>query len=271
MKRALSPLLIALILLIPISAYARQATIPSHTQDFYINDFADVLDDQTKEYIMEQSIKLDELSGAQIVVVTVNTIGDAPLEEYSLDILREWGIGSESKNNGVLILLAVEDRKSRIEVGYGLEGALPDSKTGWIQDDYMVPYFSNSDYSTGILEGYKAVLLEIYNEYNIESGDLEQMTPHNPNSYEQAPESESSSNGLFLFLFIIGFLLFDRFLLGGRILRLLLLMLFTGRRGGPRGGGNWGGGGWSGGRGSGGGGFRGGGGSGGGGGSSRGW
>src|SRR5699024_7310000 len=148
--------------------------------------------------------------------------------------LREWGIGNREKNNGVLILLAVEDRKSRIEVGYGLEGALPDSKTGWIQDEYMLPYFSEDDYSTGILEGYKAILLEIYNEYGIEPDDLEQITPNSPDSYEQASESESSSPRVFPFLFIIGFLLFDRFLLGGRILRFIIIMLFSGRRGGPR-------------------------------------
>lgn len=267
MKRALFLMSVALILLIPISTYASQKTIPTHTPDFYINDFADVLNDQAKQYIMEQSIKLDELTDAQLVVVTVDTTGDIPLEDYSLNILREWGIGSKDKNNGVLILIAVEDRKSRIEVGYGLEGALPDSKTGRIQDDYMLPHFSTGDYSSGILEGYKAILLEVYNEYGIEPNDVEYKKPYVPDSYEQPSESESSENGLIIFLFIIGFLLFDSFFLGGRILRILLLILFTGRRGGPRGGGRWGGGGWSGG----GGGFKGGGGSGGGGGSSRGW
>lgn len=266
MKRILCLLLVALMLVIPISACAIQESIPSHTQDFYVNDFANVLDNQTKQYIMEQSINLAKLSDAQVVVVTVDTIGDTPLEEYSLNILREWGIGSRDKNNGVLILLAVEDRKSRIEVGYGLEGALPDSKTGWIQDEYMLPYFSNGDYATGILEGYKAILLEIYNEYNLDPGNLDQATPYSPDSYDEFYESESSDDGLFLILFIIGFLLFDGFFFRGRILRFILFMLFTGRRGGPRGGGNWGGGSWSGG-----GGFRGGGGSGGGGGSSRSW
>ena len=163
--------------MIPIKACIADATIPSHTEDFYVNDLAQVLSTKTKAYILEQSIKLDELSGAQLVVVTIDSTNGLPLEEYALDILRGWGIGSKDKNNGVLILLAVEDRKSRIEVGYGLEGALPDGKTGWIQDEFMIPYFSTGDYSTGILEGYKAILLEIYNEYDIEPQGLEDITP----------------------------------------------------------------------------------------------
>ncbi|MFY9176747.1 MAG: TPM domain-containing protein [Caldicoprobacterales bacterium] len=265
MKKITSFLLALFVLVIPIIVYGQEEDIPSHTQDFYVNDYANVLDSQAKEYIMKQSIRLYELSGAQVVVVTIDSIGDIPLEEYSLSILRGWGIGSKDKNNGVLILIAVEDRKSRIEVGYGLEGALPDSKTGWIQDDYMIPYFSEGDYSTGILEGYKAIVAEIYNEYNLETDSLEELSPV-PTPHEYTEESQESSDGKFFVIFIIVFLLFDRLFLGGRILRLLLIMLFSGRRGGPRGGGNWGGGGWSGG-----GGYSGGGGSGGGGGSSRSW
>lgn len=268
MKKILSLLLTILVLFIPIGVWAQEEDIPSPTQNFYVNDFANVLDSQTEQYIMQHSIRLDELTGAQVVVVTLATIGDIPLEEYSLNILRGWGIGSAEKNNGVLILVAVDDRKSRIEVGYGLEGALPDSKTGWIQDDYMIPYFSVGDFSTGILEGYKAILMEIYNEYNIETDSLEELSPLP--SYEHDEESQERDNGSFFIIFLIVFLLLDRFFLGGRILRFLLFMLFTGRRGGPRGG-NWGGGSWGGGGWSGGGGFKGGGGSGGGGGSSRSW
>ncbi len=269
MKKILSLLLTILVLFIPIGVWAQEEDIPSPTQNFYVNDFANVLDSQTEQYIMQHSIRLDELTGAQVVVVTLATIGDIPLEEYSLNILRGWGIGSAEKNNGVLILVAVDDRKSRIEVGYGLEGALPDSKTGWIQDDYMIPYFSVGDFSTGILEGYKAILMEIYNEYNIDTDSLGELSPL-PSYYEQAENSQDSDGSRFFIIFLIVFLLFDRFFLGGRILRFLLFMLFTGRRGGPRGG-NWGGGSWGGGGWSGGGGFKGGGGSGGGGGSSRSW
>ncbi|HZJ57670.1 MAG TPA: TPM domain-containing protein, partial [Clostridia bacterium] len=214
MKKTLY-LIAFILLLIPINACIAEVTIPSHTQGFYVNDFANVLDSNTEDYILEQSIKLDELSGAQLVVVTVDTTDDRPLEEYALDILRDWGIGSRDKNNGALIFLAVEDRKSRIEVGYGLEGALPDGKTGWIQDEYMVPYFSVGDYSTGILEGYKAILLEIYNEYDIEPQGLENITPSSPNSLDQTEESETSGGVPAILFLIIVFVLFDLLFMRG--------------------------------------------------------
>lgn len=66
-------------------------------------------------------------------------------------MLRGWGIGSRDKNNGVLIVVATQDRQSRIEVGYGLEGALPDGLTGRLQDDTMLPYFKQGQYDKGIV------------------------------------------------------------------------------------------------------------------------
>ena len=102
MKKITSFLLALFVLVIPIIVYGQEEDIPSHTQDFYVNDYANVLDSQAKEYIMKQSIRLYELSGAQVVVVTIDSIGDIPLEEYSLSILRGWGIGSKDKNNGTL-------------------------------------------------------------------------------------------------------------------------------------------------------------------------
>ena len=182
------------------SLYRRYSN-PLSYGGFLCKRFCSVLSSNTKGYILEQSIKLDELSGAQLGVVTIDSTDGQPLEEYALDILRGWGIGSKEKNNGVLILLAVEDRKSRIEVGYGLEGALPDGKTGWIQDEFMIPYFSTGDYSTGILEGYKAILLEIYNEYDIEPQGLENMTPSSPDNSDMMEDTGTSDGTPVLYFY----------------------------------------------------------------------
>ena len=147
----------------PIAALADD--YPSPTSAFYINDFADVLSDSTERYIKSNAASLEELTSAQVVVVTINGIGDEVLEDYSLGLFRKWGIGSREKNNGVLILVDVAGRQSRIEVGYGLEGALPDGKTGRIQDRAMIPHFKEGDYDTGIIEGFNAIVNEIYHEY----------------------------------------------------------------------------------------------------------
>lgn len=197
--------------------------------------------------------KLYQLTKAQIVVVTINTLKGQPLEDFSLKILRQWGIGDKQKNNGVLILLVVKDRKSRIEVGYGLEGALPDGKTGRIQDEYMIPYYKEGNFSKGILEGYKAILLEVYNEYGIKPGDIKNISPQTP-----ASNTETSKNNSFLTVLIILLILIDVIFFKGRILNFILYVIFSDRRGPRGGGGGFGG-------------DSGGGGSGGGGGSSRSW
>ena len=116
---------------------------------------------ETRSYIINTSSQLAEETGAQVAVVTLSSLEDEPLEEVALGILREWGLGDKEKNNGVLILVVPAERQSRIEVGYGLEGALPDGKTGRIQDEHMIPSFQQEDYDRGILQGYQAIISEV--------------------------------------------------------------------------------------------------------------
>ena len=255
MKRLIGLLTVCFVLLVALVPVLAAAA-PAPTTQFYVNDFAGVLSDSTEQLIMKDSVALQAKTGAQIVVVTITSLDGAVLEEYSLNLLRTWGIGDKTKNNGVLILLAVKDRKSRIEVGYGLEGALPDGKTGRIQDDYMLSYYKNNDFDAGIKNGYLAVLGEVAKEYSLDVTTIESASA-------QAP-AKSLSIPPFV-LMMIPFAFFLLFVLIGRV---------RGWRGGGRGDGFGGGGGFGsgfGGGGGGGGGFSGGGGGGGGGGSSRGF
>lgn len=248
-------IIFALMLVAPVLAF----DIPNPTNAFYVNDFAGVIDSSTEQYILNRAVPLQQKTGAQVVVVTINTIDGEPLEETALGILRGWGIGDREKNNGVLILLVVNDRLSRIEVGYGLEGALPDGKTGRIQDEYMVPYFAEGNYSMGLKLGFQAIINEVYKEYNIDE-EITQIYPPQP---EQGSDPVRAFGGIIVLIL----LLIDWIFLRGSITRFLILMFLSNRggRGGSGGRGGFGGGGF------GGGGFRGGGGSGGGGGSSRRW
>lgn len=135
------------------------------SNDLYVNDFAGVLNSDVKNYIITQGKILDEKTSAQLVMTTVNSLGGVPLQDYASNLFREWGIGDKAKHNGVLVLLSTEDRKIRIEVGYGLEGAINDGKAGRIINNYGAAYFKNNDWNTGIIQIYKALLYEIYNEY----------------------------------------------------------------------------------------------------------
>jgi len=93
----------------------------------------------------------------------------ASLEDYTITLARDWGIGDAEDDSGVLIFLAVQDRETRIEVGYGLEGILPDAKAGRLLDTYAIPSFSNNDFDAGLRDVYDAVVNEAYLEYGMEA------------------------------------------------------------------------------------------------------
>jgi len=150
---------------------------PSATGEFFVNDFADVLDQDTERSIVQIGMALEELTTAQVVVVTIDTLDGRDIDSYANELFRKWGIGQKDKNNGVLILDAVQDRMLRIEVGYGLEGALTDIETAKIRKEYMNPYLSQGDYDSGLLKGYIAVVNEVAAEYGISMDDISQKLP----------------------------------------------------------------------------------------------
>ena len=144
--------------------------IPKPTDEFFVNDFANVISESDEKAILSKAKALYEKSGnsTQVVVVTVKSLDGYSIEEYANGLFNEWEIGSKDKNDGVLILLSVDDRKSRIEIGYGLEGVLTDGKTGRIQDEYMIPYYKNDNFSGGLVSGVNTVCGVIDGELEID-------------------------------------------------------------------------------------------------------
>jgi uncharacterized protein len=246
---------ILLILFLTAIAFPLRAavSVPQPSSQFYVLDQANVLDQTTEETIVQASAALAQKTKAQIVVVTVNSLGGAAPEDYALAILREWGIGDKDLNNGLLVLVSPQERVSRIEVGYGLEGALPDAKTGQIQDEYMIPYFQNNDYNQGILNGYRALVQEVAKEYQV----TVEISPPQAQSAVAAATAAGAIPSWLKILFVVLLILllyFDHRFLNGFFLGLILGLLFRGRGGGGwgsgGGGGFGGGGGWGGGGGS---------------------
>lgn len=134
--------------------------IPSPTDRFFVNDYADVLDSETENYIYEIGKAYNNSGGTQVCVLTMDSIGSESLEEFSLETARKWGIGDKDKDNGVLILLVMDSRDIRIEVGYGLEGILNDGKCGrFIRE--ASPLLSDGDFSGGIKMLYESVVGEL--------------------------------------------------------------------------------------------------------------
>ncbi|PKM55986.1 MAG: hypothetical protein CVV00_01905 [Firmicutes bacterium HGW-Firmicutes-5] len=222
---------------------------PSHTPEFYVNDYAGILSTETEEAIMKVSVPLAQETGAQIVVVTVDSLEGQDIESYALNLFREWGIGDATKNNGLLLLVSLNDRQSRIEVGYGLEGALNDAKTGRIQDDYLIGHFQEGNYDAGVIGTYLKLAEEVYIEYDLDAATITDQNVY----YKPGTEEEEGKLTLFhVILIIIGIMLMmlDLIFNRGRITRVVLYMIVRNSGRGGGGGGFGGGGGRSGGGGS---------------------
>ena len=152
------------ILLLALHCIASAAIPTAPTKDIYLADFAGMVEEEDRQQILEIGKDLDRQYGAQVVVVTVETLEGQDIESYANTLFRSWGIGNKEKNNGVLLLIAKEDRKFRIEVGYGLEGAITDGYAGSVLDG-MKGEFQSENYSVGIIGAYGKLTQKVYEEY----------------------------------------------------------------------------------------------------------
>jgi uncharacterized protein len=143
------------LLLVPVSAPRAEVAVPKPSGP--VNDFANVLSPPYRDKLISLTGELFQKTGTPVVVVTMPDLGGAEYNEYANRIYNEWGIGKKGEDKGVLIFLAVKERKIRIETGYGVEGILPDGLVGEIRDRYMIPYLKRNDFDEGLLNGTKAI------------------------------------------------------------------------------------------------------------------
>lgn len=196
-----------------------------------VNDFANVIpaeDERSMDGIINA---VREQTGAEIAVVTVPSMEPYPtIEDYGIALAEEWGVGS-SADDGVMVIVALEEREVRIEVGYGLEGAIPDGRAGRILDDYVLPDLRNNDFGAGLLNGVAAVAEIVADEYGVTLTGVEPA----------ARRSGGGDAGIDVgdLIYVVFFLLF----VGGRWF--FWPLLFAGRRRGFFGGGFGSGGGGS--------------------------
>ena len=135
-----------------------------------VNDFTKTLTNDQQKTLEEKLVAFDKESSTQIAVVLVNDLQGYEISEYALAILRNWGVGQKDKNNGVVLLIAIEERMVRIETGYGAEGALPDATCKHIIDEEIVPGFKGKDYFGGINRGTDAIIRALKGEYSAPKG-----------------------------------------------------------------------------------------------------
>jgi uncharacterized protein len=255
-------LVIALLLVLPAAA---QSKIDFPPLTGRVVDQANLLDPATEQALTEKLAALEASSTDQLVVVTVNSLQDQEIEDYGYQLGRAWGIGQKENDNGTLLIVAPNERKVRIEVGYGLEPILTDAFSSQVIRNDILPSFRDGDYQAGVIKGVDALIAQL------------SLDPAEARARAQAAAAEQADTkgesviplviiaGLFLFIFLIA-------MRSGRgrrsnVSSVLLWAASEVLRNSGRGGGGWGGGGG----GFGGGGFGGGGGSFGGGGASGGW
>lgn len=122
-----------------------------------VNDLASVLQANQAQSLEAQLAQLERDTGHQVAVLTIPTLDGEDIEGFSLRVAESWKIGKKGYDNGAILVVAVKDRRLRLEVGYGLEGMLPDALAKRVTADYIVPYFRQQDYGGGILAGLAAV------------------------------------------------------------------------------------------------------------------
>lgn len=207
MKRLVTILLV----LLSVTSWAQDIDkIIKNKPNRLVNDYAGVLDAGNRDALERKLVAYDDSTSTQVAIVLVNTLGDRPIEETALAIYRGWGIGNKKTSNGILILAAIEDRKIRIEVGYGLEGAIPDITANQIIRNDIGPNFRSGDYYAGLNSAAESVIKAAQGEYQA------------PKDYHRKNKSRSIG-GTFIGIFVI----------------IILIIVFASRGGGGGGGGGY--------------------------------
>ncbi|MDQ3057100.1 MAG: YgcG family protein, partial [Pseudomonadota bacterium] len=169
---------------VPVIAFAQQAEIPSLTSP--VIDTTGTLSAAHKQQLEQQALALQQRKGSQLQVLMVPSTQPETIEQYTVRAFRHWKIGREKVDDGVLLVVAKDDRRVRIEPGYGLEGAIPDITAGRIIQEYLVPKFRAGDYGGGLIDGTAALVKLI---------DGEPLPA--PMADHRATESSGGSNWLF--------------------------------------------------------------------------
>ncbi len=207
-----------------------------------IEDWADIIDAGMRQRLEAYLWELKQKTGVELAVATVQSLNGASIEDYSLQLAEASGLGVKGRDEAAVLLVAVKDRQYRIEIGYGLEGILPDGVAGGLGRQYLVPYFKAGRYSTGIEQCVLAIARRIATEKRVRLTGVPQ-----PRHRSSSPSRRGRSWPLLLFLGLFVLPVFGRRMPRGSLWWLLLLGWLgtgTGHRHRGYGGGGWSGGGF---------------------------
>jgi uncharacterized protein len=176
MQRSFSTLAITLLIISSVATLSYgQADLPMPRH--YVEDYANVINSSDEHSLDGILQELEQKTGAQYIVLTVPTTGGLPIEQYSIELAAKWKLGQKGKDNGMLFVLAKNDRKYRFEVGYGLEGFITDQYCGRVGRDVLVPYLKRGDYSQGIYQANLQVIQKIASQAGVTLSGMPDIKP----------------------------------------------------------------------------------------------
>lgn len=155
-------IILSLLVLSTFFGYAQEFPAKPNT---LVNDYTNTLTNEQKQTLERKLVAFDDSTSSQIAVVIMKSVGDYDINDYTQKLGRAWGVGGKDKNNGVVLLVAMGDRKLSIQTGYGVEGALPDIYTKRIIENDIKPFFKSNDYYAGIDAGTDSIIQLIKGEY----------------------------------------------------------------------------------------------------------
>ncbi len=197
------------------SAAAFALNVPALTGR--IVDNANIISRKDEAEINAFLENVENSTGAQVAVLTINSLEGESLEDFSMKVAEKWKLGQKDKDNGALVLVALKERKVRIETGYGLEGILTDTKCGLILRNVIIPEFRNGDYSEGILKGVKNIAGLITNNEELVSKKV----------LKESDGDNSYMGILYGFLWVFGWFILFSCIASGRSNHFLPWIIFT--------------------------------------------
>ncbi len=169
-----------------------------------VNDFAEVISPEYEARMSQLARALWEQTGTAMVVATFRDLGGESPEEFANRLYEAWGIGKRGEDKGILIVVALKERRIRIETGYGVEGILPDAKVGGIMDQYIVPFLRRGEFGKGLLNGMLALAQVVAQDAGVKL-DIDRYAPK-PTAQPEAKKSFPLFPFLFLLFIIFGLL-----------------------------------------------------------------
>lgn len=182
----------------------RNIEYPKPTNYKYINDYSGAINEGVKDYIVSVGKEIEDKTTAELVICLVDSLEGKSIDRYSNELFNKWGIGNKDSNNGLLILVAVNDRKWRVEVGKGLESKITDEYSSKVMNDIAKPFFKKKEYGEGLKRVYSIFAQDIAKKYSV---SLNKGMNAGYRKSENVTEASGDATGIFysiVFIVIIG-------------------------------------------------------------------